>query len=213
MKAEPFTAEEEDFLKRTINVQGGDYDKCGALRLSGPKFAFTRRPAQSLARLTGYPSPTAATASGAMRSERSESTRRPIQFCLAELRGRERTYTGWYCDLLYPQPEGIDEFVPTVADVHTNPIDPPFSEHGAQVLEVGVGRADLIVVAIDNGKDRMAFVGPTYTYYEFAQPVNDRMTDEEFKARLERGEDPAQLQAPPRRAAVRSRQSRQAAND
>lgn len=90
-----------------------------------------------------------------------------------------RDYSGWYCQLLYPRPDGIDKWHPTVADVHTDP-------NGAEILEVGVGRTDLIVVAIDNGADRMAFVGPIYAYYEFKQPGPDRMTDEEFARRLER---------------------------
>jgi hypothetical protein len=89
-----------------------------------------------------------------------------------------RDYGGWYCQLLYPQPAGIDKWHPTVSDVHTDP-------NGGEVLEVGVGRTDLIVVAVDNGADRMAFVGPIYAYYEFKQPGPDRMTDEEFARRLE----------------------------
>jgi hypothetical protein len=88
-----------------------------------------------------------------------------------------RSYSGWYCDLLYPSASGIDQFMPTVADVHTD-------SNAGTVLEAGAGRADLVVVAVDNGIDRMAFVGPISTYYEFRQPVDRRMTDEEFKDRL-----------------------------
>ncbi|MCY2991129.1 MAG: DUF3160 domain-containing protein [Planctomycetota bacterium] len=88
-------------------------------------------------------------------------------------------YTGWYCDLFYPNPaNNIDRFVPTVADVHTD------TNNGGRVLEVGVGHATLGVIAIDNGADVMAYVGPLYTYYEFTQPVGDRLTDEQFSAMI-----------------------------
>jgi hypothetical protein len=39
-----------------------------------------------------------------------------------------RDYSGWYCQLLYPRPDGIDKWHPTVADVHTDP-------NGAEILE------------------------------------------------------------------------------
>lgn len=94
-----------------------------------------------------------------------------------------RTYTGWYCDLLYPSAEGIDQFRPSVADVHTD-------SNTQEVLEAGVGRAKLALVAIDNGKNRMAFIGPVYTYYEFTRPATTRMTDEEFATELNTGHEP-----------------------
>ena len=88
-------------------------------------------------------------------------------------------YTGWYCDLFYPNPaNNIDRFVPTVADVHTD------TNGGGRVLEVGVGHATLGVIAIDNGPDVMAYVGPLYTYYEFTHPVGDRLTDQQFSGML-----------------------------
>lgn len=82
------------------------------------------------------------------------------------------TYTGWYPQLFY----GHDptEWDPTVADIHTDP------EHQG-TLEVGVGNANFIVVAVDNGKDRAAYVGPVYSYYEFSRPASDRLTDEEWQ--------------------------------
>ena len=101
--------------------------------------------------------------------------------------GGGRDYTGWYCGLLYPKPDGIDSLKSTVADFHTDP-----NEH--QVLEAGVGRANLAVVAINSGGDHMAFVGPVYTYYEFTEPVTSRMTDEQFQARLLNGPEPARPQ-------------------
>jgi hypothetical protein len=94
-----------------------------------------------------------------------------------------RAYTGWYCDLYYGRASDIDQFVPTVADVHTD-------SNTNSVLEVGAGRADLAIVAIDNGNDRTAYVGPVATYYEFRRRASDRMTDEEFKLQLISGTEP-----------------------
>ena len=48
-------------------------------------------------------------------------------------------------------------------------------------LEVAVGDAMLGVIAIDNDKDRMVYVGPLYSYYEFRQNVEKRLTDPEWQ--------------------------------
>lgn len=91
-------------------------------------------------------------------------------------------YTGWYPQLIYGgEPT---EWAPTVADVHTN------AEHQL-ALEVGVGNANFVVVAIDNGKHRAAYVGPVYSYYEFSRPASARMTDEEWQDLLTKGNAPA----------------------
>ncbi len=92
----------------------------------------------------------------------------------------EPTYSGWYCSLTYPNPSKTMAFSPTVADVHTDP-------NRGKVLQVGVGRANLAIVAIDNGAERMAFIGPIYSYYEFERPITDRLTDEAFSASLDLG--------------------------
>jgi hypothetical protein len=90
------------------------------------------------------------------------------------------TYTGWYPQLIWGTP---DAYKPTVADVHTTP-------DSATVLEQGVGDVGFAVVAIDNGPDRMAYVGPIYSYYEFSMPAGKRMTDEEWTALIRSGNTP-----------------------
>jgi hypothetical protein len=82
-------------------------------------------------------------------------------------------YTGWYPKLLYGGRPELWE--PTIADVHTDP-------NSSKVLEVGVGDANFVVVAVDNRGDRAAYVGPVYTYYEF--PSGVRLTDEVWRAQL-----------------------------
>jgi len=103
-------------------------------------------------------------------------------------------YTGWYPRLFY----GVNPatWAPVVADVHTNPDD-------GNVLEEGTGDVEFLVAAIDNGAQRAAYVGPTYSYYEFTSPASERLTDPEWQARIESGKLPdppaftRDFQAPP----------------
>jgi hypothetical protein len=74
---------------------------------------------------------------------------------------------------------------PVVADVHTA---------SGGVLEEGVGDVNFVVVAVDNEKDRAVYVGPAYSYYEFTSNVSNRLTDEQWMARI------AEEQLPPKPA-------------
>jgi hypothetical protein len=91
------------------------------------------------------------------------------------------TYSGWYPRLIMGEP---DLYEPIVADVHTDP-------NSGAVLEQGVGDVGFVVVAVDNGPDRMAYVGPIYSYYEFFGPAGKRMTDEEWAALIRSRKLPA----------------------
>jgi len=123
LAAQPFTADEKAFIKKTIDIRGGG---------SGPP-----------------------------------------------------RYDGWYPKLFF----GGDpaKWKPTVADVHTDPT-------AAEVLHVGVGDVTFLVAAIDNENDKMVYVGPMSSYYEFRQPVSNRMADEEWQAKV------SQFDFPPRPA-------------
>jgi len=71
-----------------------------------------------------------------------------------------------------------------IADVHTDP-------NTMKILEVGCGYVDYIIVVVKMPNGEMyAAVGPIFTYYEFAWPVNKRLTDEEWRSILEKGEAP-----------------------
>lgn len=118
LASKPFTTDEEDFLKKTIDASGGG---CG-----GPEH-----------------------------------------------------YDGWYTSLIYG--EDPDRYHPTIADVHTDP-------NSGNTLEVGIGNASFVVVAVDNGADRAAYVGPISSYYAF--PSAHRLTDEEWQAKLQAGDVP-----------------------
>jgi len=72
-----------------------------------------------------------------------------------------------------------------VADVHTDTNMPP------EVLEEGVGYVDLVLVAYKVPDGRIIIgAGPTLSYYEFKQPMENRLTDEAWKQMLESGQTP-----------------------
>jgi len=73
--------------------------------------------------------------------------------------------------------------MPVVADVHTD-------AWNGQVLTVGVGTPQRIYVAIKDksGGARIA-VGYIFSYYEFPQPMDKRMTDQEWRVLVYGGAD------------------------
>lgn len=94
-------------------------------------------------------------------------------------------YSGWYSDLFLGGAQRCSFWQPTIVDVHTNP-----NGDVAETLEAGVGDCNFLVAAIDNDGDRIIYVGPVYSYYEFLQPAEDRLTDEAWGKLLEAGEAP-----------------------
>jgi hypothetical protein len=67
-----------------------------------------------------------------------------------------------------------DERMALVADVHTDP-------NSGQVLEEAVGDAfPIYVIALVDGH-QVVTVGGVFSYYEFKQPMNDRLTDEAWQ--------------------------------
>ena len=71
-----------------------------------------------------------------------------------------------------------------IADVHTD-------TNSNQVLEEGVGYVDLIIVSYKVPDGRIiAGAGPVFSYYEFKHPMDNRLTDEQWKTMLEDGEEP-----------------------
>src|SRR5262249_46642652 len=91
-------------------------------------------------------------------------------------------YDGWYCELYYHRTE-CSKWEPVVADVHTDP-------DSQSCLEVGVGDAMFGMIAIDNDADKMVYVGPLFSYYEFRQPVRERLTDPEWGQMIAGGKLP-----------------------
>jgi len=71
-----------------------------------------------------------------------------------------------------------------IADVHT------YGPEGL-VVEEAVGKVDLIVVAcpMPDGKAFLA-IGPLFSYYEFKQPMSDRLSDESWQLLLDSPDRP-----------------------
>ncbi|MBI3648817.1 MAG: DUF3160 domain-containing protein [Actinobacteria bacterium] len=62
---------------------------------------------------------------------------------------------------------------------------------GNDVLEVGTGRFDRIYVLVPDMQGRFEVaVGATFSYYEFQQPVSNRLADEQWRAMLDTGKAP-----------------------
>jgi hypothetical protein len=89
-----------------------------------------------------------------------------------------------------PQGEGNpvfsdDDQAALVADVATDP--------NGQALEEATGRIFEIYVAVPNGAGGLHIAkGGVFSYYEFPWPINDRLTDESWRAKLQAGQAPAQ---------------------
>jgi hypothetical protein len=91
-------------------------------------------------------------------------------------------YNGWYVQLLFGVSGMPTAFDPTVIDVHT-------SVNTGEVLHVGVGSCNPMLVSIKNECGVRAYVGPVMSYYEFKVPGLQRMTDVEWENMLW-GEEP-----------------------
>ncbi|NNE66971.1 MAG: DUF3160 domain-containing protein [Pyrinomonadaceae bacterium] len=74
-----------------------------------------------------------------------------------------------------------DRDMAVIADVHTA---------GNMVLEEGVGRANEILVIVPVEGKLMLTRGAVFSYYEFAHPANDRLTDSKWQEMLDSGKAP-----------------------
>jgi hypothetical protein len=110
----------------------------------------------------------------------------------------QRYFTGWYPGLFYNNVfhqagsisnDGSDMWDAMVADVHTDAPDPIVGDPGA-VIHEAIGNVHLLMIAVDNGPDRMVYAGPVLSHYEFEMPGTTRMSDADWKANLRAGQKP-----------------------
>lgn len=101
--------------------------------------------------------------------------------------GRPPQYNGWYPGLFYKGRDDSGKWDAIVADVHTWP---PSDLGPGCVLTQGVGNVDLMLVAIDNGKDKMVYAGPVLSHYEFEMPGLTRKSDSEWRKDIREGKLP-----------------------
>ena len=81
--------------------------------------------------------------------------------------------------------EDVHQKTTLVADVSTDP-------NTGQVLEEGTGYVHLLAVVVHDPKtDTLKIaLGPVFSYYEFTQPMSNRLTDEEWAQMLSEGTAP-----------------------
>jgi hypothetical protein len=101
---------------------------------------------------------------------------------------------GWYPNLFthrsdIPDMDDAHKWVALVTDVHTDPPARPVGDPGC-VLHQAVGNVDLLLIAIDNGKDRMVYAGPVFSHYEFETPNAVRRVNGEWHEELRSGKHP-----------------------
>ncbi len=102
-----------------------------------------------------------------------------------------RTYSGWYPQLFYRRLDaneafheihgaGREDFL--VTDVHTDVPSPVHDDPGS-VLHEAVGKAHLLLIAIETGDQPMVFAGPVLSHFEFelVGPPR-RLSDEEWSS-------------------------------
>ncbi|ETI34158.1 hypothetical protein F443_19289 [Phytophthora nicotianae P1569] len=88
-------------------------------------------------------------------------------------------YCGWYPGLFFESREDSGKSDVIVADVHT---DSPSTIHGDKggVLHLGVGNPLMAFFVVD----KVMYAGPVFSSYEFVTPIDERLTDNEFKSKL-----------------------------
>ena len=108
-------------------------------------------------------------------------------------------YNGWYPSLFYRaihwdetsfhQKYGAGAYDAVVTDVHTDvPCADCEPRDVGSVLHEGVGRVNLLMMAVDNGNDRFICAGPVLSHYEFEVTGSPRrLSDSEWQIVLEVG--------------------------
>ena len=76
---------------------------------------------------------------------------------------------------------GCDVWDPLVADVHTDLPDQVVGDPGA-VIHEATGNVHLMLMAVDNGPDRMVYAGPVLSHYEFEVPGVNRLSDTNWQS-------------------------------
>ncbi|MDM8552725.1 DUF3160 domain-containing protein [Desulfobacterales bacterium HSG2] len=98
-------------------------------------------------------------------------------------------YSGWYPELFYKERADSDTWDAIVADVHTDFPDILSGDPGC-ILHQGVGNVHLMMIAVDNGDDRMVYAGPVLSHYEFETQIDTRKSDSEWQEDIRNGNLP-----------------------
>lgn len=98
-------------------------------------------------------------------------------------------HTGWYSELHFDPLQAV-EMDPAITDVHTDiggdlPVARP-----ASVLHVGTGLPRLMVMTVDSCQGPRAYAGVVSAYREVQEEGLNRLTDAEWKQRIQLGDAP-----------------------
>ena len=175
------------FLTRHSHQQGAASSR-DIKAMQEKQVSFLRQFAQTVSTLRGI------AAKQTAQTERSEEEKKFLQNVVQIVdthgSGGGRHYNGWYPALFYAGREKCAEADALVADVHTDTPSQLPPDFGC-VLHQGVGGVDLLVIAIEDGGEQVAFAGPTLSHYEFEMPGITRKSDSEWKSELAAGHFPA----------------------
>jgi hypothetical protein len=94
---------------------------------------------------------------------------------------------GWYPELVQ-EANITDSSVQCIADVMTSAGDLTSESNGPQVLHAATGYVNFVIVVYETPEgNKIAAVGPVFSYYEFPMPGFQRLSDSEWKQMLEYG--------------------------
>src|SRR3990172_1668552 len=101
---------------------------------------------------------------------------------------QDENYLITSCLGLYECLERMPAFSSSFGETPKVPVIAAVSGAGASVLEVGVGNVDRIYVVVPLEGSWQVAQGGVFSYYEFTQPRSQRLTDDEWRAKLAAGE-------------------------
>jgi hypothetical protein len=100
-----------------------------------------------------------------------------------------KQYNGWYPELFYQGNWDSGNYDALIADIHTVvPTDD--GVYGGHVLNQATGAVNLMAIAIENGGDKVVYLGPVLSHYEFRTGHDERINDDEWKSLLGKGAAP-----------------------
>jgi hypothetical protein len=97
-------------------------------------------------------------------------------------------HTGWYADLHFDPLQAV-EADPAITDVHTDVGGELPVAREPSVLHVGTGMPRLMVVTVDSCAGPRAYAGVVSSYHETLEPGFSRLTDDEWKQRVDGAPD------------------------
>jgi hypothetical protein len=100
----------------------------------------------------------------------------------------EILWDGWFVDLLYDR-EKVEEVAAVIADTHTAPTDAQGNPKG-WVFHAAAGKPSLVVLTVEDCSGVRAFVGPGSSFHTVLTENYARMSDSEWKQKLEEGPQP-----------------------